>query len=142
MSTSGEMVGHHAPHQRAAMAIARGLQLRRRHPHRAFDAGVERARGIMVFGRVSVTVPSNSMTSSLAICFLESWRGGVGPPAKSRILARDPRSGQAGQPESVEAFSVPKRAVHVPGGHGEATKAATRLRNSGRGIACAPSEDR
>jgi len=50
MAAAGEVVGHRAPHQRAAMAVARGIQFGGRHPQRAFDAGVQRAGGVVAFG--------------------------------------------------------------------------------------------
>ena len=50
MAAPGEMVGHHAPHQRAAMACVRGLEFGGRHPQRALDALVQRARGVVPYG--------------------------------------------------------------------------------------------
>src|SRR3546814_10789480 len=47
MALAGEEIGHYLPDQRTAVAVAPGLQFGRRHPQRADDAVIERARGVV-----------------------------------------------------------------------------------------------
>src|SRR3546814_10295664 len=49
MALAGEEIGHYLPDQRTAVAVAPGLQFGRRHPQRADDAVIERARGVVPY---------------------------------------------------------------------------------------------
>src|SRR5688572_18669564 len=81
----------------------------------------------MVFGRVSATVPSNSITSSFAMRFLGSTKRRASTPAKPRILPQKRRGDTAfGQPgprmfmrPPVGGFEGRIRPARLYGGSGE-----------------------
>src|SRR5678816_4535690 len=109
----------------------------------------------MVFGRVSETVPSNSMTSSFAMCFLvlrgawfdkltmsQARRGSGGAGKVGHSGTRAGCGAKEPQSASDAAASSPKRAVHASGGSCKDVNAWTLRRNSPRGHACAPNRNR